>query len=361
MDKRNIIIFSVLGAIIIGSIVGLSLINYSNPGNGTITDMAGRKINVPDTIERVIGIEAGALRLLVYLQAADLVVGVEEIEHTSNNTRPYNIAHPEFQNLPSIGPIHGGDAELIVAQEPDIIFWTYAEAGEADELQSKTGIPVVVIHYGDLENQKDTFYEALTLIGEILERETRAENVISFFNATLSDLNNRTKDIPGENKPTVYVGGVSYRGAHGLTSTEVQYGPFDFINAKNVASELGDDYDHVFLDPEQVITWNPDVIFIDEGGLELTLQDLNNDTAFYNTLSAVQNEELYCVLPYNYYTTNFGSILANSYYIGSIIFSEHFNDINIESKAGDVYSFLVGEDVYSIMKSVFGGFKPLEF
>ncbi|MBD3192800.1 MAG: ABC transporter substrate-binding protein [Candidatus Heimdallarchaeota archaeon] len=358
MNNKGLFGSIIISVIIIGTIVSIYMIDFGIDGEDTITDMAGRKITVPKQIDRVVGIEAGALRLLVYMNVTDLVVGVEEIEHTSNNTRPYNIAHPEFQNLPSIGPIHGGDSELIVAQSPDVIFWTYAEAGEADELQGKTGIPVIVLRYGDLEANRETFYEALQLLGQILHKEARAEEVISFFETIIGDLNTRTQDISEESKPAVYVGGVSYRGSHGLTSTEAKYAPFDFINAKNVAG--GVESDHIFIDPEQLIEWNPDIIFVDEGGLELVLTDIANDSAFFNTLDAVKQEKLYCVLPYNYYTANFGSILADAYYIGSVVYPSYFETIDPIEKTSEIYSFLVGENVYEIIVEVFGGFKPLE-
>ena len=359
MKKIDTIITIIMVLIVISGTTALICINLGTQRNSprTITDMAGREVKIPEEINRIVGIEAGALRLIVYLGASDRVVGVEEIEHTSNNTRPYIIAHPELQTLPSIGQYHGGDAELITAQQPDVIFWTFVEVGDADALQSKTGIPVVVLEYGDLEENKDTFYEALGLMGEILNLESRVLELKTFFDNIIGDLDNRTKDIPIGEKPSVYVGGVSYRGAHGITSTEVTYGPFLYINALNVASNLTGD--HIFIDPEQLIEWNPDILIIDEGGYSLVKEDLQNTTALYNTLDAVKNNEMYCVLPYNQYTTNFGSILANAYYVGSVIFEEQFSDINPIEKTAEIYSYLVGIDVYQAMVEAFGGFKQL--
>ena len=272
--------------------------------------MAGRTVSIPSKVKRVVGLGAGALRLLVYLEATDLVVGVETIEHTSNNTRPYNIAHPGLLDLPSIGPMHGGDPELITAQTPDVIFWTYAQTGDANDLQSKTGIPVIVLGYGSLEAERDIFYASLELTAIVLNKEERASSLMNYFDTMIADLDNRTKMIDDQNRSSVYVGGVNYRGAHGLTSTRSMYAPFNFTNSLNVAANLSSD--HAFIDPEQLIEWDPDIIFVDQGGLSLVMQDLQNTTAFYSTLTAVQKGELYCVLPYNFYTGNMGTILALS-------------------------------------------------
>jgi len=47
-----------------------------------ITDSAARGVTIYRPIERTIGTEAGALRLLVYPGATDMVIGVEENEKT---------------------------------------------------------------------------------------------------------------------------------------------------------------------------------------------------------------------------------------------------------------------------------------
>jgi iron complex transport system substrate-binding protein len=70
----------------------------------------------------------------------------------------------------------------------------------------------------------------------------------------------------------------------------------------------------------------------------------------------VKNSEIYGVLPYNYYSTNYGTVLANSYYIGSILFPEKFADIDPEVKADEIYETFVGKSVYQDMKNTYGGF-----
>lgn len=325
----------------------------NSSGSINITDMAGRQVEVPSRVDRVVGIEAGALRLLVYLDVVDRVVGVEDYERT-DNLRPYILAHPELSNRTVIGPIHGGDAELITSANPQVIFWTYTEAGDAQDLQDKTGIPVVVIEYGDLDDQREIFFDALRLMGRILGEEDRAEDLVSYFESTIRDLGRRTVDA-GESG-SCYVGGVSYRGSHGILSTEPRYAPFLFLGVENVASDLG--VEHAFVDAEALIEWNPDTIFVDEAGYSLVMQDFRNNTAF-GTMKAVREGSVYGVLPYNYYTANYGTILANAYYVGKVLYPEAFSDIDPEEKADEIYLELLGKGVYGRMEALFGGLKEL--
>ena len=75
-----------------------------------VKDLAGREVAVPKNVERVVAAGPGALRIIVYLNATDMVVGVEDFEKQHPGGRPYIIAHPELKELPSIGP--GGPGKL---------------------------------------------------------------------------------------------------------------------------------------------------------------------------------------------------------------------------------------------------------
>lgn len=324
----------------------------------TVTDMLGREVDIPVEIDEVVGIEAGALRLIVYLQAQDMVVGVEEIESrdeaAGGAAKPYIIANPELKSLPQIGPMHGGDAELILDAGPDVIFWTYNTAKEADDLQDRTGIPVIGLEYGDLNRDKGIFHSALRLVGDVLGKEDRAEYLIDFVEGTMDDLKNRTDNIT--ERKSAYVGGIGHKGAHGILSTEPAYTSFTLTKVDNVASGIG--LEHAFIDQEQLLEWDPENIFVDEGGYSLVMEDLGETS--YGVLDAVENSRLYGLLPYNWYTTNFGTVLANSYYIGSVLYPELFYDIDPLEKADEIYGEMVGDEAYREMADHFGGFKTVD-
>jgi len=82
---------------------------YISPGKTPETyveDILGRKVALPQEINRVVAIGPGMLRLVCYLNATDLLVGVEESETSWGFTgRDYAMAYGEsFRNLPIIGP-----------------------------------------------------------------------------------------------------------------------------------------------------------------------------------------------------------------------------------------------------------------
>ena len=334
----------------------------------TVTDLMNRTVTVPASPQKIIGVGAGDVRMLVYLQSSDKIVGVDQMEKgpfnatalgmglPSGRDNPYSIAHPELGEKPYIGTNRFDNPELIIAQKPDIIFATWRTGKDADALQEKTSVPVVALVSGDLGKSKPQFYQSLRTMGKILSKDERAESVITYMDNTMSDLNRRTIDVPKNQSKKVYIGGVSFNGAHGLLSTEPSYPSLKMINGNNVASAAGTG-GQVMIDKEQMLAWDPDVIFIDESSYALVAADLKDP--LYKSLKAVKNNQVYGLMPYNWYANNYDTVLANSYYMGKILYPDQFADISPEQKADEIYTMLNGKPAYSTMQQLFGGFKPL--
>jgi len=327
----------------------------------TVTDLLGRTVKVPANVSRVVAVGPGALRILVYLNATNDVVGIEGLEKRFPYGRPYILAHPELLKLPVIGPGGPGklpNMEALIKVHPQVIFVVYVSRQTADEIQEKTGIPVVVLSYGTLKNFTDpVFFRSLLLAGKILGKEKRAKEVIKFIEEQQAYLENLTR---GLKSPRVYVGGIGFKGAHGITSTLTDYTPFTVLHINNIASKLMSKNGWVQVDKEWLLNENPDYIFIDEGGLKIILDDYKSNPDFYNSLKAVKEGNLYGVLPYNFYNTNIGTAIADAYYIGKVIYPERFKDVDPVKKADEIFAFLVGKPVYGELAKEFGGFGKID-
>ncbi len=329
-----------------------------------ISDTAGREVFVPDKVERVICSGPGALRLISYFKAQDKVVAVDDMEKRKNtfDARPYAIAHAGYKTLPVFGGFRGqDDPEKILGLDklPQVIFKTYPDMGyNPDELQQKTGIPVVVLDYGDLDRHRKELFDSINLIGRVLKQEKRAADLIGFFSAQIEELEKRTKALT--NKKTCFVGGIAFKGPHGFQSTEPYYPPFEFVNADNIAASgriPGKNIRQSNFSKEKILMTDPDILFLDLSTLQMGDQhsglfELKNDPV-YQALTAVKEKRVYGVLPYNWYTQNLGSVLADAWYIGKIICPEQFSDIQPEKKADEIYEFLLSAKVFKEMNQRF--------
>lgn len=320
-----------------------------NDGTRTIVDGMDREVEIPEEVDSIVCLNVTSLRYTCYMQAEDLVVGVEDYEQKQSITRPYNyINYDKFKDLPIVGNNGEHYIEEIITADPDVIMMSSLGNCDADDIQKKTGIPVVVIPGSD-QMMDENVYETFKIMGEVYDKEDRAEELISYLEDVKKDLDSRTKEIPEEEKETVYVGGVSFKGAHGFEGTEANYAPFSAIYAKNLANET-DQKGAFNIDLEQVLAWNPEVLFVDFNGMELINQHYQENPDFYKQLKAVQEGKVYSQISFRSSATNLDMALADTYYAGTVLYPEKFADVDPAEKADEIFEKLLGEKFYDTLK-----------
>ncbi len=339
----------------------------------TITDGYGRSVTIPAEVKEVLCSGSGCLRYLTYLGGQDLIVGVDSIEKEPQtmDARGYALLNPQFKDYPLFGEFRGkDDPEKIIGIAPQLVFKTgltgsgttaTTNAEEGNKLTEKTKIPVVMIPYGSLRDAKEQaeMFSALRIMGDVIGKKERADELITYIEETISDLETRTKDIPESEQKTAYVGGVSYAGAHGIISTEPAYPPFIWTHVKNVAGKMGTQ--HADVAKEAIVDWDPEYLFMDVGTLQMDSEggigELKNDPALQG-LSAIKNGNVYGVLPYNFYNTNYENVLADAYFIGKTVYPDKFADIDLEKKTDEIMTKFLGA---SPLKQINSQYKNMGF
>ena len=354
-------VISLLLAVLLclGLFAGCGTDHTVSNGTRTITDSLGRQVKVPEKVESIVCVGVGALRYSCYVGAADLVIGVEDYEVKPGMTRLYNYVNFEkFKDLPVIGTNGQPYTEEIINIAPDVIVMSQSASVEADDLQDKTGTPVVVVPGSDT-TLDDAAYETIRILGELYGMQTRAAELTDYLKGIQKDLNDRTMSIPESQKPSVYVGGVSFKGHHGFEGTEAFYGPFALINAKNLADTTGQT-GAFNIDLEQVLSWDPDIIFIDFNGLALINEDYANNPDYYHALTAVQEGKVYSQISFRSSASNLETALADAYYAACILYPEQFGDVDPVAKAGEIFEMLLGANPYEDLKEAGYEFRPIK-
>ena len=355
---KRIIAFALLAAMLCG-LAACGGTDVDTANTRTITDGAGRQVQVPEKIQSIVCVGVGALRYSCYMDAADLVIGVEDYETKTDFMRLYNYVNfDKFKSLPVIGTNGQPYAEEIISLSPDVIVMSKYASVDADELQAKTGTPVVVVPGSDTTLDEDA-YETIRILGQLYGKEDRAKELTDYLKGIQQDLDQRTRDIPEGEKPAVYVGGVSFKGHHGFEGTEAGYGPFALIGAKNLADTTGQT-GAFNIDLEQVLSWDPDILFVDFNGMDFIREDYAKNPDYYNALTAVQEGKVYSQISFRSFASNLETALADAYYAACVIYPEQFRDVDPIAKAGEIFEMLLGANPYADLKEAGYEFRAIE-
>lgn len=323
-------------------------------GTREITDRAGRKVEIPAEVSTIVCLGSGAPRIAAYLQVTDMMIGAEECD-TGDVTvrRDYSwVFHDQLKDLPVVG-VGGGSgqnnayAEQIIELQPDVILAGFT-AESAEELQNITGIPVVSVYYSSINFVDQSFYEAARIFAEVVGAQKRCEELLSFVDACKAELKERTEAFEDSDKPSCYTGAVTFSGRHGFCGTYANFGPFLAVDAQNVADEV-EGVNYFETDFEQVLVWDPDIIFLDPGNMDMVNDEYATNPTYFQSVRAVREGNVYTMPSFNNASTNITYCLMNGYWTGMVLYPEAFADMTMEAVADKILTFMLGENYYEDM------------
>jgi iron complex transport system substrate-binding protein len=223
----------------------------------TVVDSAGRRVEVPDTINRVFasGPPAG---VLLYVVAPEKMIGWGRTPRDID--KPFLL--PATRELPELGRLTGrGDTintERLMASRPDVIVDFGATSDTyrsiAERIQAQTGIPYLLID-GRFENTP----AALRLLADILGVSERGETLARASEAILAEVDRAVAAVPPAVRPRIYLArGLDgfETGSRGSINTEI----IERVGAVNVVEGVREAGGLARVSPEQVIAWAPDTI-----------------------------------------------------------------------------------------------------
>lgn len=359
MEPNNKKIFIAVIAIIavVAVVAGYMSLGGSNSPTGTtqITDMAGRTVQVPQEINKVLATSPPSTNL-VYMLAPDKLGG-----WNSNLTPEQKKYTPEkYQNLPVVGGWYStfqGNPENFLAQNPNVIMFDKANLGNGtpsiDNMQKIMGnIPVVAMQSSI---NATNYTPSIQFTGKLLGADDKSNKLISFYNNVLKTVNDGVSNIPQDQKVRVYYA----EGAAGL-QTDPDGSPHSQlinicggVNVAQVPLKQGNGLSDVNL--EQVLQWNPDIIIT------------NNPQFFKNVyqnsswqgLKAVQNKKVYLAptAPLGWFDRPPGvNTIIGIPWTAKVLYPDKFKNIDMNSLTKEFYQEfyhvnLTDDEVKTIMSN----------
>lgn len=344
-----------------------------------IEDLTGRILTVtPGSYKKIVCVGAGALRFYSYVGDVSLLSGVEDIDNPTarangsgiyfnNVPRPYYDAFKEsFDGLTSAGI--GGPAnqrpelEKLLACDPDLIISEYS-SDYASQMEEAIGCPVFNVAYGSKTVFDDNAKNSITKLGQILDKEEKANALVSYINQAEEDLNSRTSEISSDVK--AYAAGIGNWGQTDYLASHFNFPLFNVNNITNVLTGSGIEgvgQASITVDNFVSISDKIDYLFIDAAGLSKTLSEFEADNTIFDFVKAVENGNVFLTLPYNAYYTNLEVALIDAYHIGKSVYPEAFSDIDIKTKSDEIFTQFLGKEMYEeeiALSGAYGGLQKI--
>lgn len=244
----------------------------------TVTDQIGRQVEIKGEVNKIVSSYYISTSLLIALGLKDKVVG---IEMKADTREIYKRAAPEFLQLPAIGSGKGVNVEEVAALEPDLVLLPFKLKDSVEQFEA-LNIPVLVIDPESMEN----FIACIELISKAAGREQRGNELIAYYQKTMEEVQNKTKDLT--EKPKVYLSaGSDYLNT--CTSKMYQNDLIAMAGGINVSAGLTEGYWQT-ISAEELLKWNPDVIFM-VSYAEYTKEDIQKDSRLAE-VNAVKTDEI---------------------------------------------------------------------
>jgi iron complex transport system substrate-binding protein len=257
-----------------------------------VTDMAGRQVEVPAQIHRVLCMSPSGT-VLIYTLDPELLLGWN---YTPDAGERAYLPEP-YRDLPTIGGWFGkdttGNLEKIMQTHPDVLISmddTYSIA-LAERVQGQTHIPVFI-----LDSRLEHLPEAYEKAGELLGSAPRAAELAAECRRTLNEIRKKVASIPQDKRRRYYY-------AEGPRGLETEPGGSMHVEALNFVGGVDEatglpgqtGYGRSPVSMEQVLLWNPEIV--------ISARDHTTSASeFYKTVwtdstwqlvAAVRNREVY--------------------------------------------------------------------
>lgn len=260
----------------------------------TITDALGRELDFEQPPQRVViaGRASSLLANALYLfpEASQRIVGIENRSQSASPILP--VIDPDSSDKiffeKNAGP------EQIAPTQPDVVILKSYMAESLGEPLEILGITVV---YLDLETPEQFFRDIETL-GKLFDNSERAQEVQSYYQQRLDEIQQRSGGITEAQKPSVLI--IQYSDKGGDVAFKVppaswlQTTMVELVGGTPIWTEASETGGWAIVNFEQIAAWDPDQIYVIyyPGDASPITEHLKSDPK-WQAIRAIQQDQLF--------------------------------------------------------------------
>jgi len=309
----------------------------------TVQDSAGRYVEVPYPVEKIVILWDNPAEELRALGAIDRIVGID----TETKKKVDQGLFPELEDVPVVGSWDEPNYEKIAELKPDVVIMLSSWGPSPDEVAGKLkpfGIAVVALDFYRVE----VWEREVGTLGFMLGYENRADDYINFFKERWDLIEERVKDIPDGERKRVYFEGAdrykSYGGADygcGVPGMIRAAGGIDLFPEISAYYFEVDPEEVAKRDPDVIIKGTPDGYFADPSKFEELYDEIASRPELADT-TAIKNGDVYII---SFDVTGGARKKFGPIFLAKMLYPEKFEDL----------------DPYAVLKEYLEEYQGLEY
>lgn len=282
------LILNLLFAVMLLSACGQKDAQATHSATISVTDVKGNSVQLSQPAQRVVVLFEPLLDAVYMLQSEDALVGVSSKLYLNEDTfHQLSLIDDRVHNktLATPGDEESLNIESVVALNPDLVVGYNIPESVVSSLQDMG----IAVYIGRSETYADTEKEIQDL-GKLLGKEKRSQELLDFAKEEFKKLQNNTKNTTPKKAYFSWANGRIFTTA-GTGSMMGQC--LEFAGVRNVVTSK---IDVPNINPETLVSWNPDVIYMWNDSPELFYKHPQ-----LQSVQAVKNRQVYNLLPMFFY------------------------------------------------------------
>lgn len=248
----------------------------------TVVDQFGRSVDIPRNVQKIATVDHTGGLIVLALGQQDKQVHQSLFGKLG---RAMAAVDKGFAAKPQLR----ADRKMISMEELVALGTQVVIEGSIDKSRIKQLEDAGIIAVATKGETMEDSFAAVRLIAKVLGCEERGREYITECEKILAMVGERIGDIPAEKRPRVMFTGpksiFSVAGGEMLATSVIER-----AGGENVAAQLKGFW--ADASPEQVATWNPDVIFLGSAPDAYSIDDFYNNPHF-QTVTAVREKRVY--------------------------------------------------------------------
>jgi iron complex transport system substrate-binding protein len=318
LKRRNITIFCILSALVLVIAAG------AGAETVTYTDKLGRVVTVSIPVNRAVIFQT--YELIPALGIWDKIVGIGRYAYT--NDLMVAVKPDIASAIPSAGNGVDVNTEALMKLKPDVVL-TWISQPEAVRFMEQKGLTVIGVSPEGLTE----LYDVMRLHGMLFGKEQRVESIIKKMEEVFALVKERVSEVPAQGrKKIIWIFGkqTQVAGRASLASTLIE-----LMGGINPALSIPQSSSDISM--EQIVAWNPDVIFI-WGHAGYSAQDIL-DSPQWRRIRAVREGRVYKAPRWSNWSPRIAPVVL---WMAMKTYPDSFRNVDLERSFDDFYHEVYG-------------------